>query len=32
MADWFADEALWREVFPFEFGDATLAHGEVPTI
>jgi SAM-dependent methyltransferase len=29
MPDWFADEALWREVFPFEFGDATIAHGEV---
>jgi SAM-dependent methyltransferase len=29
MAGWFADESLWREVFPFEFGDATLAHGEV---
>jgi SAM-dependent methyltransferase len=28
MTDWFADESLWREVFPFEFGDATLAHGE----
>jgi SAM-dependent methyltransferase len=29
MPDWFADEALWREVFPFEFVDATIAHGEV---
>ena len=29
MPDWFADEALWREVLPFEFGDATIAHGEV---
>ena len=29
MPDWFADDALWREVFPFEFGDATIAHGEV---
>jgi hypothetical protein len=22
VPDWFADEALWREIFPFEFGDA----------
>ena len=29
VPDWFADESLWREVFPFEFSDATLAHGEV---
>ena len=29
MTDWFADESLWREVFPFEFDDATLAHGDV---
>jgi hypothetical protein len=29
MADWFADDSLWREVFPFEFGDEALAYGEV---
>ena len=29
MADWFADESLWREVFPFEFGDEAFAYGEV---
>ena len=29
MTAWFADESLWREVFPFEFGDEALAYGEV---
>jgi SAM-dependent methyltransferase len=29
MPDWFADDTLWRALFPFEFGDAAIAHGDV---
>ena len=28
-SDWFADETFWTELYPFEFGDAAMATGEV---
>lgn len=29
MAEWFADDRLWQDMFPFEFGETAIAAGEI---